>query len=275
MADQVIQINLWQTLRARLGRKVPHWAVRPLERLIRQKELNGLLEALYPRRGGDFCRGVLDELGIRLEVRHGERLPASGRYVFVSNHPLGGLDGICLIAFLREHYGTEPLAVVNDMLMAVEPLSGNFVPVNKYGSQSRGYARGLDDALGSERPVLYFPAGLVSRRFADGGVRDLEWRKTIVGKAVQAGRGIVPLYFDGLNQGSFYSMASLRKRLGIKFNAELVLLPREIFRSRGARFGISVGEPMEAPQLRGGRHAEAEIAELRRRTYEMANEQNK
>lgn len=269
---QAQQIDLRALLRHRLGGKmrlVPPLATALAERIICQKRLNECLRRLYPRTGVDFCRGALEDFGISVEVRNGENLPADGRALFVSNHPLGGIDGIAILAMLGEHYGTEPLFVVNDLLMAIEPLRSNFIPVNKLGRQHRDYPRRLGLALDSDTPVAIFPAGLCSRRRPDGSVADLPWNKTFILRAIASRRNVVPLYFHGLNSRFFYNFAHWRKRLGIKANLEMVLLPGELLKSAGSHFAIAVGKPVEWEELTR-RPALAACDDIRRDVYSMA-----
>lgn len=269
-----ISINLSEVIRTRLGRRsryVPGFVVRYLERLICQDKLNELLYKNFPRRGADFCKGVLEHLGVSLTVRGSENLPAASRVMVVSNHPLGGLDGMAMIAWLSEHYGCPARFVVNDLLMAVEPLRESFIPVNKHGAQSRSYAGALDEALAGDGPVVIYPAGLCSRMGKGGVIADMEWRKMFVCKAIESKRDIVPVFFEGRNSAGFYRTARWRKRLGIKFNFEMILLPREIFRSAGSTFTLTVGKTIPWQQLRGGRDAAAEAAEIRRTVYALGD----
>lgn len=253
-----VKIDVGAVLKSRLGAKasrVPGFLVRGLERLIRQDELNDLLEYGWPRRGAEFCRAVVDRLDItvRAEGVDGYKANAPGRPLFVSNHPLGGLDGMVLIDLVATITGREPFFVVNDLLMAVEPLTDVFVPINKHGAQSKAASAALDRAMASDRPVIVFPAGMCSRR-RGGKVADLEWQKMFVRKARQHGRTIVPTYFDAENSTLFYRMASLRERLGIKFNLEMVLLPGEVVKKRGANFTVTLGapvDPMAVEDVRG------------------------
>ena len=211
-----ISINVAQVLADRLGRKarwLPGFLVRALERLICQQEMNELLAGAYPRRGAAFCEYVLEHLGVELEVRGAENLPSSGRCIVAGNHPLGGLDGVSMLAWLSRQYSASARFVVNDLLMAVDPLSESFIPINKHGSQSRAASATLDDALAGDDPVVIYPAGLVSRLGKGGVVADLEWRKMFVNKAVESHRDIVPVFFDGFNSPSFYRLARLRKRI--------------------------------------------------------------
>lgn len=269
-----IRIDLSQVLKQKLGGKsrfLPGFLVRALERLICQKQLNELLEANFPRRGADFCEGVVEQLGVKTDVRHADRLPASPRCIIASNHPLGGLDGMTMIAWLSRHYGTPVHFVVNDLLMAVDPLRDCFVPVNKHGAQSRSAAGALDEVLAGDGPVVIYPAGLVSRLADDGSIRDLQWRKMVVQKAIASKRDIVPVHFGGHNSASFYRWARLRQRLGIRFNVEMILLPRELFRAHGTTFTITCGDPIPWQTLKGGAAAAAEAEALKETVYSLPN----
>ena len=241
-----IHISLENVLRERLGKKA-HWIPRPLirsiERLICQQQMNDMLSYAYPSQGAQFCREVISRLNIDININGIENMPDKGnpRVLFCSNHPLGGLDGMILIQFIENYFNAEPLFIINDLLMAIEPLRSVFVPVNKHGAQSRASIKAIDNAFESDRPVIIFPAGLCSRRI-DGIVKDLPWQKTFIQKAIQHHRDIFPLRFNAQNSPSFYRWAKLRERLGIKFNAEMILLPGEVFKSEGKTFNISVGK---------------------------------
>lgn len=266
-----MRLDVGAVLRSRLGARaeyVPGWFVRGLERLIRQDELNDLLQFAYPRRGAEFCSAVMERIGVKVQLENADLMPSPSkpRVLFVSNHPLGGLDGMSLIDIVTRHYGREPLFVVNDILMAIEPLTGVFLPINKHGAQSRGSISGIDQALASDRPVIIFPAGLCSRRL-DEGIADLEWKKMFVQKAREYGRDIIPLHFVGENSPSFYRWAHFRERLGIKLNIEMALLPGEIFKARGKTFTVVVGP--EIPWQSLAADCRAEALRIRRMVYEL------
>lgn len=249
MADhKLIQIDLRQVLTSKMGasaRWIPSPLVSWLQRTIRQDDLNALLRECYPARDAEFCRKVMESLDVRATITNPQALPAPGpdaRVIFVCNHPLGGLDGIVLIAELCERYGSSVKFVVNDLLMAVEPLQGVFLPINKHGRQSRKSISDINAAMAGDGPILIFPAGLVSRLGKDGEIRDLEWQKMFATKAVQHHRDVVPLHFFGHNSPKFYKVARWRKRLRIPFNIEMLYLPGEVIDSRGSHYRISVGE---------------------------------
>lgn len=265
-----IHIDVGSVLHSRLGsHKVPGWLVRGIEKLIRQDELNAMLEYAYPCRGAEFCAAVIEHLGINVRVIGAENFPADGRAVFVSNHPLGGLDGMALIDLIANRYGKEPLFVVNDLLMAVEPLTDVFLPVNKHGAQSREAISEIDKAMASDRPVIIFPAGLCSRRLA-GVITDLEWKKMFAQKAVEFKRDVVPMFFGAINSPSFYRWANIRKSLGVKLNIEMALLPGEIFKSAGKTFNIMIGKPVSWRTLPSDARAAAIL--IRHRTYNLGGQ---
>lgn len=271
-ADRPIRIDVGGVLASRLGGKarfVPRFLVRWLEKLICQDQLNQLLESNYPLRGAEFCDGVLCDLDVTIDIRNENLLPADPRCIIVSNHPLGGLDGMSMISWLSRHYNRPVRFVVNDLLMAVEPLTDCFVPVNKHGRQSRSSLGSLEEALAGDGPVVIYPAGLCSRLGDDGVVADLAWNKMFVTKAIESRRDIVPVHFDGHNSPSFYRWARIRQRLGIKFNFEMLLLPREVFRSRGKTFTITCGTPVPWQSLEGGAKAASTAAQLRRQVYAL------
>ncbi len=262
-------------LRTRLAsyyRFIPRGVIRWLERTICQEGLNTLLRDNAGLEGAEFCKGVLKDLDVTYKVEHADRLPdyEHRRVVFVSNHPLGALDGIAYIDLLGSLYGNVHF-VVNDLLGAVEPLRSVFVQVDKHGRQTKNRVSELDSVFAGDDPVMFFPAGLCSRKGADGVISDLAWKKTFLTKAIEHKRDIVPLYFGGTNSAFFYNFARLRNRLGLKFNIEMIFLPREIFLSRGKEFTITVGPTIPCDSFKGGSSAAAEVQEVKRKVYSLAS----
>lgn len=272
---KLLQLDLRQILRSRIkGWKrwlIPTPVVHMLERIIRQDELNRLLRATFPAQGSDFSDALLRQLDISLQINGLENIPDSGRILFAGNHPLGGLDGIALIKVLGKRFGDENVRfLVNDMLMNVEPLRTVFLPVNKYGAQGRGAARAINEEFAGPRHLLVFPAGLVSRLHDDGSVSDLIWQKSFVAKAMEFNRMIIPVRFEALNSSRFYRLARLRKKLGIRFNIEQILLPAELCSKRGDTFRITFGKPISPETLRNSGKSPMDIAsDIRRMVYNL------
>lgn len=271
MNGKLVKIDVDNVLKTRLPkhyRYIPRFVVRWLERTICQDRLNTILEKMADKNSVDAATAALDEMGITVMASGLDVLP-DGRYMFVSNHPLGGLDGLALISLLGNRYDHKIKFLVNDLLMAVTPLRGVFLPVNKYGHQSREAAAEINSSLKGDNQLITFPAGLCSRMQPDGSIADLPWQKAAVVHAVNYQRDVVPIYFDARNSRFFYRFAKWRKRLGIKFNIELIFLPKEMLKQSGSNLHFVVGQPIPWSSLdaRAPRH---EAARLRDIVYSMA-----
>ena len=271
MANGLLKIDVDSVLRKRLSthyRYIPRFAVRWLERTICQDQLNDILTKMAGKNGVDAATAALNEMDVKVDATGLDRLP-EGRFMFVSNHPLGGLDGLALISLLGHRYDRRIKFLVNDLLMAVEPLRDVFLPVNKYGKQSRANASQIEEALNSDSQFITFPAGLCSRMQPDGSIADLPWQKSAVVQAVNSQRDVVPVFFDARNSKFFYRFAKWRKRLGIKFNIELIFLPKEMLKQRGATLHVLIGKPIPWSELDMSKPKQ-EAARLRDIVYAMA-----
>ena len=276
MKSEVMQIDVASVLKQRAPRYykwMPSFVVLWLERLICQDQLNAILNAIGDKTGTEAAQIALRELNITVRADGLEQIPDEGRSIFASNHPLGGLDGLALISLLGEHYNGKIRFLANDLLMAVKPLQDVFLPVNKYGRQSRDRVKDIDEAYNSDAQMITFPAGLCSRKESGQPVADLPWNKAVVTMAVNHRRDVVPIYFDGENSKWFYRWARWRKKLGIKFNLEMILLPREMVKSSGKTYHIHVAAPVKWETLDKHRPV-AQAAQLRDMVYVMRDKCN-
>lgn len=242
------RIDVRQILKMKLKNKadkIPDFVVNYLIRIIHQDEINEILTRYKDLQGVDFMEALVEDyFNVTLNVKHAENLPpGEGRYIFASNHPLGGFDGICLSYLLGKHYRGNVLYLVNDLLLAIPNLRSIFVPVNKHGAQSREAAKKTEEAYASGNQIITFPAGLCSRKHKKE-IRDLNWKKSFIQKAVEHKRDIVPIYFGGRNSDFFYRLANFRKLIGIKMNLEMLYLPDELFKTKNKVFDIHVGKPV-------------------------------
>ena len=246
-----LKIDVRAALNAKLpGKHIPEFIVRYLERIVHVKEMNEFLKVHTTERDFDFARVFFEEgLHCSYSIQGTENIPADrSRLLFVSNHPLGGLDGIVLALMLGEQRNYHLRLIVTDLLMYIKPLNGIFVPVNKVGKQSREYAQRQQELWESDMDILSFPAGACSRLQKGKGkglvIKDLEWQKSFVRNAVKYERDIVPIYFDGKNSRFFYRLAYWRKKLGIKVNIEMLYLADEMYKAAGTHFSARVGKPI-------------------------------
>jgi putative hemolysin len=225
-----------------LKKVVPQFVINYLKKIVHQNELNELLEKKGHFKDAEFIKAGLEFLGLTYNVSGTENIPLTGRYIFVSNHPLGGLDGLVFINELSKYYDDLKFPV-NDILMNIENLSGIFLPINKHGAQEKESAKRIEQAYSSNSQILYFPAGLCSRK-KNGIIKDLKWHKSFITKAIQHKRDIVPAYFSGKNSSFFYRFSNIRKFLGIKANLEMLYLADEMFKQRNKEICLIFGEPI-------------------------------
>lgn len=239
------EIDIEEIILKRLGRWswcVPRLLLRWLRNFIHQDFINAYLR--QGRQGVDFCTGGMEYLGVSIHVEGRENLPHDGRpCIFVSNHPLGAIDGVALGSVLGQEYDGQIVYLVNDLLMNLKGLAPLCVPTNKLGRQSRENSRLIAQAFQTQRHAILFPAGLCSRLQDDGQIRDLVWRKSFIHLSRQHQRDVVPIHFMAQNSPRFYSLARWCKRLHLP-NLAMALLPDEMYRAQGSHFTLRIGKPI-------------------------------
>jgi putative hemolysin len=223
---------------------IPRFLISYLKRIIHQNELNEAINKYEDLYGLDFIEAILDEhLTVDIEVRNEENIPTDGRYIVVSNHPLGGLDGMALMHVVGKKR-KDIKFIINDLLMELKNLQPLWLPVNKHGRNSTENVRAIEKLYESDELILIFPAGLVSRKQKDGTVKDLEWKKSFISKAIRHKRDIIPVFIEGKNSDFFYNLAKFRKNIGLKMNLEMLYLPDEMFKQATKKMTITFGRPI-------------------------------
>lgn len=239
-------IDVEHIIRSRAGKKakyIPGFVINWLKRLIHQDYINGYLKEEYV--GVDFCENCLKYLDVKVEVEGLEHISDKDKkYTFVSNHPLGAIDGVTLGMVLGRHFDGNIKYLVNDLLMNLEGLAPLCVPINKLGKQARNFPQVVEAAFTSDSHVIMFPAGICSRRMDNGEIKDLAWNKTFVTKSVATQRDVVPVHFIGQNSDRFYTIARWCKRLGLKFNLAMLFLPDEMYKSQHGKYKVIIGKPI-------------------------------
>lgn len=246
---QPFLIDIDAVLKSKMGDKakyVPGFVVNYLKRIVHQDWLNGFIIREGDTQGVQWIKDCLEYLDIRLKVEGLENLPDDSdgrRFTFVSNHPLGGPDGLALGAVIGDRYDSRIKYLVNDLLMNLSGLAPLFVGINKTGKQSRDFPRMVEAVFASDNHVIMFPAGLCSRKI-DGKIQDVAWKKTFITKSVETQRDVVPIHFGGRNSNFFYNLAKVTKFLGIKFNLAMLYLVDELYKNQHKEFVIRIGKPI-------------------------------
>jgi len=234
--------KIFQEKNQKVARLIPGFIFKYIERVVHQAEVNEYLTKYGHLEGVPFINASIEYFNITIELKGLEQIPENGKYLFVSNHPLGGFDGVILMKIISDKCGNVKV-IVNDILMNLKNLEKHFLPINKHGSQNKDSANLIDIAFSSEIQMLTFPAGLCSRKI-NGKIVDLEWKKNFLTKAIASKRDIVPIHFSGQNSKFFYNLSNFRKRVGIKANIEMFYLVDELFKHRNKTFTISFGKPI-------------------------------
>ena len=242
-------IDLDKVLADKMGARakyVPGLLKSWLKKIIHQDEVNDFLWESRDKTGVEWLDACVKYLDMTLVVEGRENLPSKddGRlYTFVSNHPLGGIDGVALGSIIGRHYDGNFRYLVNDLLMNLPGLAPLCIPINKTGRQSRNFPAMVEAGFKSDHHMLMFPAGLCSR-MTNGVIRDIPWKKTFISKSVEAQRDVVPIHFSGQNSNFFYKLANFCKKAGIKFNVAMLFLVDEMYKNVHGKFTVTIGKPI-------------------------------
>lgn len=245
--DDFFLVDLDKIIQEKAGKKakyIPGFVKSWLKRTIHQDEVNSFLTRSRDKVGVPFLDECVKYLEMTLHVEGLENLPHDGRlFTFVSNHPLGGQDGVALGSIIGNAFDGKVKYLVNDLLMNLHGLAPLCIPINKTGSQSKQFPKMVEAGFKSDNHILMFPAGLCSRK-QNGVIRDLEWKKTFIVKSVETQRDVVPIHFSGQNSEKFYRLANMCKKLGVKFNIAMLYLVDEMYKNVGKEFTVTFGKPI-------------------------------
>ncbi len=225
----------------KLANRLPGFVYGVMNRLLHIREINEIIRKYGNLHGIPFVEALFDHFKIKFVFKGTEYLPREGRFIFASNHPLGGFDGLILINGVTKYLG-KSLFLVRDELTKIAPLKELFIPVNKFGNQQASVLQ-IIEAYQSDAQILVFPSGLASRKIK-GIIVDLEWQKHFIQKSIEYQRDVIPVHISGRNTGFFYWLANFRKAIGIKLNIEMFLLPDELFRQKNKTFTITFKQPL-------------------------------
>ena len=241
-------IDIKRILKDKMGSKarfVPCFLVAWLKKIIHEDEVNRFLWENRNLKGTEWLTACVQYLDMTLDIVGAENLPDKNDgklYTFVSNHPLGGQDGVSLGSIIGRHYDGKFRYLVNDLLLNLPGLKPVSIGINKTGKQSRDFPRMVEAGFNSDNHLLMFPAGLNSRRI-NGEIHDLPWKKTFITKSVETHRDVVPIHFSGKNSKRFYRIAKFSDRY-LPFNLAMLFLVDEMYRNVGKTFRITIGKPI-------------------------------
>jgi putative hemolysin len=269
ITEEFIDIEkIFRSKNPRLAKSIPGFIYRFLKRILHLDEINDFMYRSKDKWGLDYAQAILEDFRVNTSVVNPPKLDPGRRYLVASNHPLGGMDGIALIHETGK-IKKEVMFPVNDLLLNLPNLYELFIPVNKHGSNAENIKL-FNDTFASDVLILYFPAGLVSRK-QKKVVKDVEWKKTFLTKAKAYDRDIIPVHISGRNTNFFYNLANFRKKAGIKANLEMLFLPDEMYKYKDKTILITFGKPIPIDTFDRRKSDQEWAALLKEHVYKLEN----
>jgi len=256
---------------SKIVRSLPGFIVRFLEKVIHQDDMNYSIYQNKDLSGIPFVNGILDLWKVKIEVLGGENIPASGRFIFVANHPVGGMDSLSFLSAIARFY-PDVISPSNQIFQYIPNLHPVILGVNVFGMNTKETADKLNQLFESDAQIMIFPAGEVSRR-KNGVISDTVWQKTFVTKAVQNNRDIIPVHISGRNSNNFYFIANLRKLFGIKTFIETILLPSEMMKQKNSTFTLTFGKVIPYQCITKDKSHKEWAQEIRNCVYQIPTNQ--
>jgi len=228
--------------KSKFVRNLPGFIITFIKNLVRQDEMNGTIHRHRDKTGIPFVNDVLKEWNIKIDIKGKENVPSSGRFVFVANHPVGGMDALSFLSAIHSFF-PDVISPSNDLFNYIPNLKPLILGVNVFGTNTKDTVVKFNGLFESDSQIMIFPAGLVSRK-TGGIITDPVWQKTFITKAIQHKRDVIPVFISGKNSNLFYNVDRLRKFLGIKLSIEIILLPREMHKQRNSTVTLTFGKPV-------------------------------
>ncbi len=222
----------------------------------------------------EFLNAILDEFQIKFEIPEEDlkRLPKDGAYITVSNHPLGGIDGILLLKLMLEREPNFKI-IANFLLHRIEPMKPYIMPVNPFENHkdAKSSVIGIKETLrhlSDGKPLGMFPAGEVST-YKDGKiVVDKAWEEGAIKVIRKAQVPVVPIYFHAKNSRLFYFLSKINPTL------RTAKLPSELLTQKDRVIKVRIGKPISVAEQNEHTTLEEYSEFLRRKTYMLANSFN-
>ncbi len=245
-----------------------------LMKVLKISTLNKLYDRNKHLKDVEFLNAILDELHIKFEIPEEDfkRLPKDGAYITISNHPLGGIDGILLLKLMLEKEPNFKI-IANFLLHRIEPMKQYIMPVNPFENHkdAKSSVIGIKETLrhlSDGKPLGMFPAGEVST-YKDGKlVVDKAWEEGAIKVIRKAQVPVVPIYFHAKNSRLFYLLSKIGETL------RTAKLPSELFTQKHRVIKVRVGKPISIAEQNEHETIEEYSEFLRKKTYMLANSFN-
>ena len=207
------------------------------KKIVHEDSINQFLAQNAHLKGFEFVDAVLDFFDFDYTVSSSDlqNIPTSGKVVIIANHPLGGLDALCLLRLISQ-VRQDIKIIANDFLAGFDALNSLIITIDNYkAQQSKSDIKKIYEALKNEEAVIIFPAGEVSRA-TPKGIKDPVWSKGFLNFAQNTNAPILPIFLDAKNSKTFYTISVINKTFST------LLLSHEMFNKKSKRINIKVGQ---------------------------------
>ena len=240
-------------------------------RILRISAINKIYDNNKNKSDLDFLNGILDDCKIKFEIPEEDlkRIPKEGPFITISNHPLGGIDGVLLLKLVTEKRADYKI-VANFLLHRVAPLKPYVMPVNPFETRkdAKSSVAGIKSALlhlREGKPLGIFPAGEVSTH-KDGKLNvDKPWEEGAIKLIKKANVPLIPIYFHAKNSRLFYFLSKLSDTL------RTAKLPSEVIQQSGRVIKVRIGKPISVKDQDAFKALPDFYKFIRRKTYMLAN----
>ncbi|MDN5090454.1 lysophospholipid acyltransferase family protein [Aliarcobacter butzleri] len=207
------------------------------KKIVHEDSINQFLSQNSHLKGFDFVDAVLDYFDFDYTVSSNDlqNIPSTGKVIIIANHPLGGLDALCLLKLVGQ-IRKDVKILANDFLVGFEALHSLMIPLDNFKDrQSKKSIKKIYEALKDEEAIIIFPAGEVSRA-TPKGVKDPAWNKGFLNFAKNSNSAILPIFLDAKNSKTFYTISLINKTFST------LLLSNEMFNKKSKNINIKIGQ---------------------------------
>ncbi|WP_323595891.1 lysophospholipid acyltransferase family protein [Aliarcobacter butzleri] len=207
------------------------------KKIVHEDSINQFLSQNSHLKGFDFVDAVLDYFDFDYTVSSNDlqNIPSTGKVIIIANHPLGGLDALCLLKLVGQ-IRKDVKILANDFLVGFEALHSLMIPLDNFKDrQSKKSIKKIYEALNNEEAIIIFPAGEVSRA-TPKGVKDPAWNKGFLNFAKNSNSAILPIFLDAKNSKTFYTISLINKTFST------LLLSNEMFNKKSKNINIKIGQ---------------------------------
>ena len=242
-----------------------------LLKILRISSVNKMYDQNKDKTDLHFLNGVLEHCQVKFEIPEEDlkRIPKDGAFITISNHPLGGIDGVLLLKLLVEKR-TDYKIIANFLLQKVAPLKSYIMPVNPFENRkdAKSSVAGIKNALlhlKEGKPLGIFPAGEVSTYKNGKLYLDKTWEKGAVKFIKKANVPVIPIYFHAKNSRLFYFLANISDTF------RSAKLPSELLSQKNRVIKVRIGKPIAVKEQNEFKEINNYAKFLRKKTYMLAN----